>query len=124
MLIYDADFVAHSSRADRVAAALPAGTEVVAWQSVELDRYGLFPADMERSLWWVSVDGTLHRGPHAVARALRATGARWSPLAWLLVAPGIRWATTRVDAVARRNLHRIPAARPPRATAQAEAPTR
>src|SRR3954454_22239825 len=79
VLIYDGDCGICNQSADWARAHLPAGTEIVSWQSIpDLGALGLGVADVETAAYWVDDDGTLHRGEAAISQALRrASGTGW-----------------------------------------------
>ena len=78
MLIYDGDCGICNQSADWARAHLPAGDEVVPWQSVpDLAALGLTVADVETAAYWVDDDGSLHRGEEAVSATLRRVGGGW-----------------------------------------------
>jgi predicted DCC family thiol-disulfide oxidoreductase YuxK len=64
---------------------------MVPFQAVVPESYGLTPAEVERSVWWVEPDGTRVRGAEAIARALTACGGPWVLVARLIEAPVLRW---------------------------------
>ncbi len=77
MLIYDGECGICSQSADWARAHLPAGTDIVTWQSIpDLSALGLTVHDVETAAYWVDDDGTLHRGEAAVTHALRRADAR------------------------------------------------
>lgn len=78
MLIYDGDCGICNQSADWARAHLPAGTEIVPWQSIgDLAALGLTVDDVQTAAYWVESDGTLRRGEAAIAAALREAGGGW-----------------------------------------------
>ena len=108
MLIYDGDCGICNRSADWARAHLPAGTKVVAWQSIDdLAALGLSVGDVETAAYWVDDDGTLHRGEAAVSAALRQAGGAWGAAGTALDAPLVRPVARRLHYWIAANRHRL-----------------
>ena len=108
MLIYDGDCGICNQSADWARAHLPAGTEVVPWQSIpDLAALGLTVGDVETAAYWVDDDGTLHRGEAAVSAVLRRAGGGWSVAGATLGAPLLRPLARRAYYWVAANRHRF-----------------
>ena len=77
MLIYDGDCRFCTSSAEWLRARLPADQPIVAYQAVDLGRFGLTEADAAAAAYWVDAEGSLHRGAAAIAAALVVCGGAW-----------------------------------------------
>jgi len=69
---------------------------LVPFQAIVPESYGLTPAQVESSVWWVEPDGARSHGAQAIARALAACGGIWQVVARLLEAPVARWVAALV----------------------------
>ena len=108
MLIYDGDCGICNQSADWARAHLPAGDEVVPWQSVpDLAALGLTVADVETAAYWVDDDGTLHRGEAAVAAVLRRAGGGWTVAGTAIDTPLVRPLARRAYSWVAANRHRF-----------------
>jgi predicted DCC family thiol-disulfide oxidoreductase YuxK len=113
VLIWDGECGFCRAWAEAAAAKLPAGTEVVPWQSIDdLSAYGLTEADVRAAVqWW---DGTrAWAGERAVARALWATGGPWAALGLVLDLPPVRPLAAAGYRWIADNRQRLPAPRLP-----------
>jgi predicted DCC family thiol-disulfide oxidoreductase YuxK len=108
LLIYDGDCGICNQSADWARAHLPAGDEVVPWQSVpDLGALGLTVADVESAAYWVDDDGTLHRGEQAVSAALRRVGGGWRVAGTVLGSVPVRPLARRAYYWVAANRHRF-----------------
>ena len=108
MLIYDGDCGICNQSADWARAHLPAGTEIVPWQSIDdLTALGLTTDDVETAAYWVDDDGTLHRGEAAASAVLHRAGGGWRIAGAALGAPGVRLLSRRVYYWVAANRHRL-----------------
>ena len=108
MLIYDGDCGICNQSADWARAHLPAGTEVVPWQSIDdLAALGLTVPDVETAAYWVDNDRTLHRGEAAASAVLRRVGGAWAVAGAALDAPIVRPLARRAYNWVAANRHRL-----------------
>ncbi|MBV8234210.1 MAG: DUF393 domain-containing protein [Acidimicrobiia bacterium] len=108
MLIYDGDCGICNRSADWARAHLPAGTEIVPWQSIDdLAALGLRVGDVETAAYWVDEDGTLHRGEAAAAAVLQRAGGWWRPAGKAVGAPVVRRLARVVYVWVAANRHRL-----------------
>jgi len=108
VLIYDGDCGICNQSADWARAHLPAGDEVVSWQSVpDLAALGLTVADVETAAYWVDDAGTLHRGEGAVSAALRRVGGGWGVAGVVLGSVPVRPLARRAYYWVAANRHRF-----------------
>jgi len=108
VLIYDGDCGICNQSADWARAHLPAGTEIVPWQSIaDLAALGLTVRDVETAAYWVDDDGTLHRGEAAASAVLRGAGGGWRVAGGALDSPLVRPLARRVYYWVAANRHRL-----------------
>src|SRR5438094_1115191 len=108
MLIFDGDCGICNQSADWARAHLPAGTEIVPWQSIaDLAALGLTVQDVEAAAYWVDDDGTLHRGEAAASATLRHIGGRWRVVGSALDLAPVRPLARLVYELVARNRHRL-----------------
>ena len=108
MLIFDGDCGICNQSADWARAHLPAGTEIVPWQSIaDLAALGLTVRDVETAAYWVDDDGTLHRGEAAASAVLRRAGGGWRVAGAALGTPIVRPLARRVYYWVAANRHRL-----------------
>ena len=108
MLIYDGDCRFCTSSAEWLRARLPADQPIVAYQAVDLGRFGLTEADAAAAAYWFDAESGLHRGSAAIAAALVACGGTWRIVGRGLALPPLSWLARGVYAVVARNRHRMP----------------
>lgn len=108
MMIYDGDCGFCRSSVAWLRARLPDDCRTVAYQSLDLDRFGLTTSDAEAAAYWVDGEGGLHRGAAAIAAGLRACGGAWGVLGRVLEVPPLSWLARGVYAVVARNRRRMP----------------
>ena len=108
MLIYDGDCRFCTSSAEWLRTRLLADQPIVAYQAVDLGRFGLTEADAAAAAYWVDAEGGLHRGAAAIAAALAACGGAWGIVGRGLALPPLSWLARGVYAVVARNRHRMP----------------
>jgi len=108
VLIYDGDCGICNQSADWARAHLPAGTEIVPWQSIDdLDALGLTVGDVQTAAYWVDDDGTLHRGEAAASAVLRRAGGGWRVACAAIDTPVVRPLARRVYSWVATNRHRL-----------------
>jgi len=84
--------------------------DVVAWQHADLTAIGLTPEQCQEASWFVSKDGSLHRGSDGIGRALREGAIGPRPLGVLLTLPGVRVLARAVYRWVAKNRHLMPGA--------------
>ena len=113
MLIYDGDCGICNQSADWARAHLPAGTEIVSWQSIpDLGALGLAVADVETAAYWVDERGRTFRGHRSIGKALLAAGGVWKPVGALILVPPFSWLAALGYLVIAKNRHRLPGGTP------------
>ncbi len=108
MLIFDGDCGFCTSSARWIEAKVPDDVEVVPWQSVFLDEFGLTETQVTEAAWWVDDVGNLHRGHEAIGRALISAGGGWAVLGRTIIMPPWSWLAGPVYALVARFRHRLP----------------
>jgi predicted DCC family thiol-disulfide oxidoreductase YuxK len=107
-MIYDGDCGICNESAGWARAHLPAGTEIVPWQTIDdLAAIGLTVRDVETAAYWVDDDGTLHRGEAAAAQVLRRAGGAWRVAGMTLGSPLVRPLARRAYYWVAANRHRF-----------------
>lgn len=111
MFLFDADCGFCTRCAQLLTRAFARGLyEVVAWQDADLKAVGLSAQQCQEASWFVSKDGSLHRGSDGIGRALRE-GAVWMrPLGVLLTLPGVRALARGIYGWVAKNRHLMPGA--------------
>lgn len=93
-----------------------ADVEVVPWQRLSLDDYGLSHEDVALYAWWLEVTGDERRkwrGHRAAGKALRACRGVWPWLgALLLTPPPLSWLWAAGYRLVARFRHRLPGGAP------------
>ncbi|MFI2641464.1 thiol-disulfide oxidoreductase DCC family protein [Streptomyces sp. NPDC018610] len=82
--------------------------DVLPWQSLPLDEYGVTQERAEYEALWVTPAGTVYGGAQAVAKALLSAGGPWSLPGALLTLPPFRWAAHAAYRLVAENRHRLP----------------
>lgn len=111
MFLFDADCGFCTRCAQLLTRASARGFyEVVAWQDADLRAVSLSAQQCQEASWFVSKDGSQHRGSDGIGRALRE-GAVWlRPLGVLLTLPGVRVPARIVYRWVAANRHLMPGA--------------
>ena len=92
VLIYDGDCGICTRFARVVTTRLrrrPDDFAVAAWQTLELDEYGLTWEQCDEAAQWVAADGTVSSGENAIARTLLACRLPLRPLGAAMLLPGV-----------------------------------
>lgn len=110
--VFDGDCGFCSRYAHWIAARLPSGVDVVAWEEIEdLSALGLTREEVECAAWWIGPDGRW-AGGDAIARSLVGTRGPWAVAGRLMLV----WPVSRLSRVVYRwvatNRHRLPGAAP------------
>lgn len=107
-LVFDGDCAFCTRCADVARRLLPAGVQVVPWQSVDLTAAGVSAARAQTEVLWLDRDGAVAGGAPAVAQALRAAGLPWSVPGVVLSVPPVRWFAPVAYRLVAANRHRLP----------------
>lgn len=116
-LVYDGDCGFCTTTALWAGRWLPADTEIIAWQSIDLDSINLSVDDVSTAAYWVE-PGRSFRGHEAVGMALAAASAN-GELGWLgrascrigailALAPPTSWLAAGAYRLVANNRHRLP----------------
>lgn len=108
LLIFDGDCAFCTRSVRFVERRIRRHPRIVAWQSLDLDEWGLTRTECERAVQWIGVDGTRASAHLAVARTLVFGGKGWALLGRLLSLPGVRNLAGHVYRWVARNRHRMP----------------
>ncbi len=83
--------------------------DVVPWQSLDLDDYGLTIDEVTTAVYWVDPDsGRTRRGHLAAGAALEHLGLPWSPLGWIIQRRPVSWAADIGYRLIAKNRYRLP----------------
>lgn len=82
--------------------------QVVTWQSLDLDAWGLTAKECDAAVQWIGTDGTRASAHVAVARTLVHAGSGWAVLGRTLLLPGVRTLAGVAYRWVARNRHRLP----------------
>jgi predicted DCC family thiol-disulfide oxidoreductase YuxK len=82
------------------------------WQFANLDELRLTRDELQASVQWVGIDGSVAAGPVAIARLLQASGGVWSMLGSVLAFRPVLWLAWPVYRWVARNRHRMPGGTP------------
>jgi predicted DCC family thiol-disulfide oxidoreductase YuxK len=107
-LIFDGDCAFCSRSAAFASQILPAGSQVLPWQQVDLASAGITAERARSEVLWVARHGEVSGGAPAVARALRTAGGLWALLGILLSVPPISWLAPPVYRLVAVNRYRLP----------------
>ncbi|MYG93429.1 MAG: DUF393 domain-containing protein [Acidimicrobiia bacterium] len=84
ILIYDGDCGFCTSTAKWAKQRLNSNYQVVPWQHLNLDDFGLSKADVNRSAYWVDSNGNLYEEHRCIAKVLSAMDRPWKFIGSLL----------------------------------------
>jgi predicted DCC family thiol-disulfide oxidoreductase YuxK len=107
-LIYDGDCGICTKLAGFVRRWLRPDADVRTSQELDLAAYGVTEAECAEALQYVTAGGRVHSAQDAVARLLLASGARWRPAGYVLLAPGVNALAGVVYRWVARNRYRLP----------------
>ncbi|MBB3676453.1 thiol-disulfide oxidoreductase DCC family protein [Modestobacter versicolor] len=107
-LVFDGDCAFCTRSADLARRVLPADSDVVAWQHLDLAAAGVTAERAQHEVLWIGRDGAVSGGAPAVAQLLRAAGLPWSLLGRVLSAPPVRWVAPAVYRLVAANRYRLP----------------
>lgn len=113
LLLYDAD-CGFCTRCAQWLERTAASREylILPWQTADLSALGLTPQQCGEAAWFISADGTRHRGSAAIAQALLHGSPRWRLLGRALTLPVIGWFARIGYGWVARNRHRLPGSTP------------
>jgi len=109
LLIFDGDCGFCTSAARKFGDFAGESAQVMPWQSLKLDDYGLTEADCTTAAYWVQ-DGVNYRGADAFAQGLRVCGQPWPLVGRALGTPPISWLARGVYPVIAKYRHKLPGA--------------
>ncbi|WP_425556865.1 thiol-disulfide oxidoreductase DCC family protein [Kitasatospora saccharophila] len=107
ILIYDGECGFCRWSLSQLARVMPSRPDFRAWQSIDLDQYGLSPQQTSVEAWWVDSTGA-YGGHRAFGRWLAACGRPWSWLGSAMTCPPLSALTALGYRVIARHRHRIP----------------
>lgn len=84
--------------------------DVMPWQALEIEKYGLTENDVTTAAYWVDGNGTTHRGERGIALALQQAGQPWKIAGHLLATPPVSWLAAPVYALIARYRYKMPGA--------------
>jgi predicted DCC family thiol-disulfide oxidoreductase YuxK len=85
---------------------------VIPWQWLDLDDFGLTPADAAEAVWWIDAGGRRHRGHRALGHALLACGRGWRLIGRLCLTPPFSFGAGSIYRCVVRYRDRLPGATP------------
>lgn len=85
-------------------------TDVLPWQAVDIDRYGLTEDDVTTAAYWVDGSGVTHRGERGIALALQKAGKPWSIAGKIIATPPFSWLAAPTYWLIARYRHKMPGA--------------
>jgi len=119
-LIYDGDCGFCTSRANWIQQRGRGQVVARAWQTLDLDDFGLTEHEVSTALYWIDhevdpdsiADGPdrAFRGHAAVARSLETIGGFYHPVGWILRRPPVSLIARPAYRLAARYRHRLPGA--------------
>ena len=110
-LIFDGDCGFCTTSAGWAKRIVP-GADVVAWQLIDLDQFGITPAAADAELQYVDADGRVSGGSDAIAGLLVSRGSVWGVLGRFMLLPGVRTVAGVVYRWVAKNRHRLPGGTP------------
>jgi len=115
LLIYDGECGFCTASARWVAQQFRHGESARPWQllgEAAMKEFGLAIADVESAAWWISRDGTRHRGHRAIAHALLSGGTLRRTVGHVVLMPPGSWAAAVAYRLVVRWRHHLPGATP------------
>ena len=85
-----------------------AGADVMPWQELEIEKYGLTEDDVTTAAYWVDASGKAHRGERGIALALQRAGQPWKIAGHLIATPPISWLAAPVYALIAKYRYKMP----------------
>jgi len=108
LLVFDGDCGFCTTSARWIERRLPDDVDVEPWQSLDIEALGLSQHDVTTAAWWVSGDGSLHRGHLAIAESLAASSGAWHFVGVAMRVPPLRWIGKPVYALVAKYRYRLP----------------
>jgi len=109
LLIFDGDCGFCTQAARKFGDFAGTSADVLPWQSLDLDDYGLTEHDCTEAAYWVQ-DGVNYRGADAFAQGLQICRQPWSTMGRLMSLPPFIWLARAVYPVVAKYRHRLPGA--------------
>ena len=110
-LIFDGDCGFCTTSAGWAKRIVP-GADVVPWQQLDLDRFGLTPEQADAELKYVDDNGRVSGGAEAIGRLLVSRGSVFARLGRLILLPGVRVVAAWVYKKVADNRYRLPGGTP------------
>ncbi len=108
MLIYDADCGFCTSTARWIEQRSQGRIRIQAWQSTDIEAYGLSVDDVTTAAYWIEPTSQPQRGHLAVGHCLSAVGGIYRPIGRLIAIPALSWLMAPGYRLVARNRHRLP----------------
>lgn len=108
LLVFDGDCAFCTRSVRFVERRIRRHPAIRAWQSLDLDSFGLSQAECEEAVQWIGPAGERASAHVAVARTLVHGGKGWAVLGRILLVPGIEAVAGFVYRWIARNRHRMP----------------
>ena len=84
------------------------GADVVPWQGVDLEKYGLSEDDVTTAAYWVDASGASHRGERGIALALQQAGQPWKLAGKIIAIPPFSWLAAPIYRLIARYRYKMP----------------
>jgi predicted DCC family thiol-disulfide oxidoreductase YuxK len=108
ILVFDGDCAFCTKSAGFITRRIRPTTDVQAWQSLELESFGLTADQCSTAVQWVSDSGQIKSGAAAITAMLKEAGPGWAALGTIGDLPGIRSVAAGTYRVIAKNRHRLP----------------
>lgn len=81
---------------------------VMPWQALDIEKYGLTEDDVTTAAYWVDSSGTTHRGERGIALALQQAGQPWKIAGHLIATPPFSWLAVPVYSLIAKYRYKMP----------------
>lgn len=108
--LFDADCGVCQNGTDAIKSTIAPPVDIVPWQEVDLDEWGIPEQAVHEGPVFVDPDGTFWVGPVGMGRMLRLSRAPYRFVGAVIVAPGIRQVLERIGPWMYSHRDRLPGA--------------
>lgn len=110
--LFDADCGVCQNGTDTIRDRIDPPVDIIAWQTVDLDAWGVTEQAVHEGPVFVDTDGTQQIGPLGMARMLRRSRAPYRFVGAAMLTPGVRHLLDRIGPWMYRHRDRLPGSTP------------
>lgn len=112
ILVFDGDCAFCTRAASFITTRIRPGTDIRAWQTLDLEPLGITEEQCSTAVQWVSDSRETRSGAAAITAMLREAGRGWAALGAFGELPGVRSLAAGTYRVVASNRHRLPGGGP------------